>query len=1568
VAIAFILVSDDTDAALGENMTFIESRSPRFHLYCLLLLAVSAATSQATTLLLDFGPSAVISGWPYTELTNDPAHVVGVVPITQTKWNTPLTNDSSVLTNSDGTRATGISLTLGRSTVGGTFIDFSDKGFTNKAMGGQLGWTGIYNYSAQVDGVLGGTNSANANAIGLRIDGLAAGTYNLYVTGRNTDEWRATPERFYARAAASASTYAWSALTDPMAVESNSVPANQTTFALSDNYVVLPVTIGTGQSLFLTALGLGPTDYRGFFNSIEIVPASVVGTTTTVARTGGSNNDVYGSSETFTATVVPASGTLGTNGTIAFYVNGVAAAAFPVTGSGNNGVATFTTSALPVNGGTPDIITASFFGAMGFAASLDATGVSQTMTPLTVRLSGSKVYDGLATVAAADLNITNSVGGDDVFCASGVANLSGAAVGTQTITSPGTLALGGTRAWNYTLSGLSGTVRVDPSPYDAPWVANISLVALAGGVPALGGIYSSNGVMGTGTYWNIVTNTYNSSALVVRTNTTAFSDDGTANRRFSFSINEAYTYAYGTVNQLLDNYVQCWGTTPFSFTNLPNGTYDLAFYSSAAEYSVGDDATATLFMVNGQSNWSQTLTASNGVVTSNSRFVEGGNYVRFRSLTVTNHSLSGTYAPGGTSGHGYICGLQLQYNGTNNTVPFVSSPSPASLTVVRSQSAQLSAAAWGCPVPGVVWQFSPSGGPPWANVTNTTTVSGASTPILAFTNIQLAQSGYYHLVATNAAGAATSSPPAQLTVVPVSVSSPSPGSFKLGLGQQTQFSAAVLGYPAPGMFWQFTASTNGNPSWTNLVSGPACSGTSSNVLTLPNVQLAQAGFYRLVATNVDGAATCAPPAQLLVYTNSGMTYYVSTNGNDSNSGKSWAQAWRTIGHAVGGRVPGDVICLAGGQTFAEAVSIVSWMYPASFGVLGLPLTLTSDPANPATIQQAGTGNGVYIDGKSYITVQNLKLLGLGLADNTNKAGTGVFALASGGKTVAGITVSNVTVSGFGSGFAFWANDAISLVQDVLLVNSRASSNFNGGGTWAASLGGVSNVVVRGCEFDHNFGDPNQTKSPSGSGFAMGWATDSVIERCVAHHNGGLGGNLAAGPVGLWCYDSRRITVQYCEAYSNSAAGQDGDGFDVENGTSDSVFQYLYSHDNYGAGILLCTGDPWSNNIVRYCICQNNGHTGAYGEMSFFNGSGPMVQGQVYNNTFYGMKRPAINMSSGSYPISVFLRNNLLITTNNVPVIDGPAPATNQFLFQGNDYWILGGTNTMKVPSGTGYYTNLSSWQTASGQEILFGTNVGYNVNPLLVIPGGGGTIGNAYALTNLTAYQLRTNSPMIGAALNLALLFGLDPGTNDFFGSPTPQNGSYDLGAAEFLVAGGAVATTTAVTSSANPSVFGQSVTFTATLASGSGQVPPTGAVQFKVDGVPLGSAVTATNAGGLNSAAVIASSALAVAGSPHVISAEFTGTGTFLNSTNTLAGGQAVVYAAPVVTNSTWVAGSGFQLTFSGPVGQPFRVLGTNLLMAPLSTWPVLTNGVFGPTGVGTYLDVNSGSQSQSYYRVVSP
>ena len=54
-----------------------------------------------------------------------------------------------------------------------------------------------------------------------------------------------------------------------------------------------------------------------------------------------------------------------------------------------------------------------------------------------------------------------------------------------------------------------------------------------------------------------------------------------------------------------------------------------------------------------------------------------------------------------------------------------------------------------------------------------------------------------------------------------------------------------------------------------------------------------------------------------------------------------------------------------------------------------------------------------------------------------------------------------------------------------------------------------------------------------------------------------------------------------------------------------------------------------------------------------------------------------------------VRNNIFITASNRPTVycsnPSTAPTAGQMLFQGNDYWIIGGTNSMKIQSGSGTY-------------------------------------------------------------------------------------------------------------------------------------------------------------------------------------------------------------------------------------------------------------------------------------------
>ncbi len=107
------------------------------------------------------------------------------------------------------------------------------------------------------------------------------------------------------------------------------------------------------------------------------------------------------------------------------------------------------------------------------------------------------------------------------------------------------------------------------------------------------------------------------------------------------------------------------------------------------------------------------------------------------------------------------------------------------------------------------------------------------------------------------------------------------------------------------------------------------------------------------------------------------------------------------------------------------------------------------------------------------------------------------------------------------------------------------------------------------------------------------------------------------------------------------------------------------------------------------------------------------------------------------------------------------------------------------------------------------------------------------------------------------------------------------LPTATFALTNSKAATTTAVTSSTNPSNLNQTVTFTATVISTAGT--PTGTVQFKDGGTNLGSPQT------LNGSGVATFSTSSLVAGVHAITADYSGDGNFLPSTGTLSGGQQV-------------------------------------------------------------------------------
>lgn len=259
---------------------------------CCASLGAGLQMADAQSLLLDFGPTTVAA--PY--LTLDPGHSLSAISESDTSWNKISSSAAtSSLIYGNGASASGITLTLGQeATPGNNIINYSTA-IANVTLAGTGGGTAgqqnlltagsIYgdNTSSTAvgrDGFFGGGTSAAGDAIGLRLDGLAAGDYLIYIMARNVNtDVTSAPMNIFASAGTSANTFDFSALTG--STEANTGYPSATyagqynTFQAGENYIALNVTIGSGDSLFLAMDGANTADTRGFLNMVEIVPAAV---------------------------------------------------------------------------------------------------------------------------------------------------------------------------------------------------------------------------------------------------------------------------------------------------------------------------------------------------------------------------------------------------------------------------------------------------------------------------------------------------------------------------------------------------------------------------------------------------------------------------------------------------------------------------------------------------------------------------------------------------------------------------------------------------------------------------------------------------------------------------------------------------------------------------------------------------------------------------------------------------------------------------------------------------------------------------------------------------------------------------------------------------------------------------------------------------------------------------------------------------------------------------------------------------------------------------------------------
>ncbi|HEY6956475.1 MAG TPA: right-handed parallel beta-helix repeat-containing protein [Flavisolibacter sp.] len=514
------------------------------------------------------------------------------------------------------------------------------------------------------------------------------------------------------------------------------------------------------------------------------------------------------------------------------------------------------------------------------------------------------------------------------------------------------------------------------------------------------------------------------------------------------------------------------------------------------------------------------------------------------------------------------------------------------------------------------------------------------------------------------------------------------------------------------------------------------------------------------------------------------SYYIGSHGNDANNGLSTATAWQTLTNINSLSLkPGDKILLEGGYTFTGAIQ--------------LDQNDNGTDSNPILISSYGNGRAtIYSPDTTAIHALNsggIQLTNLILKGNSSKHNGIYFEITQTGTDLNYIYVDNIEVYNFNCrGMVIGAHSTDKGFNNISILNSSFHNNGLAGFQTFGNTGmfSHSNLHVAYCKFFDNGGTLDPT-TMSGNGLVVSGVDGGSVEYCEAYNNGSSNRGPGGGPVGMWVYDTKNVVIQHCESHHNKAGLlKDGGGFDIDGGSQNCIVQYCYSHDNEGPGLLMVeygSSIPFSNNVIRYNISQNDGRKNSSGGLGFYavDAAHEVSNSKVYNNTIYldannlvDGTATAVTIQSPNFT-NVQISNNIFYTTAGVDIMNSSdALSTNELYFLNNNYYSASSDYHFKWNGSD--YTSLSNWKTgAAGQEVNGSVSMGIVANPLLINPGSGGTVNpvEGGSFNSLFGYTFYNSSPLIDQGIDVSNM-----GTTDFFGNSIPFASKYDIGASELIV------------------------------------------------------------------------------------------------------------------------------------------------------------------------------------------
>ncbi|HWR52443.1 MAG TPA: right-handed parallel beta-helix repeat-containing protein [Bryobacteraceae bacterium] len=481
------------------------------------------------------------------------------------------------------------------------------------------------------------------------------------------------------------------------------------------------------------------------------------------------------------------------------------------------------------------------------------------------------------------------------------------------------------------------------------------------------------------------------------------------------------------------------------------------------------------------------------------------------------------------------------------------------------------------------------------------------------------------------------------------------------------------------------------------------------------------------------------------------SYYIdSTGGNDRNNGLSERRAWSTLDKVNAAEFgPGDRILFRAGSQFRGQ------LHPRGSGRDGRPIVVDmyGTGAKPRIDAGGQFHEALLLENQDYWEVNNLDLTNTGATREPARYGARVRSWDHG--VMRHIHLKNLFIhdvngslikkdQGEGHGIV-WENggDKVkSRFDDLLIENCRLERTDRNG------ICGVTayrppdrdnrsvNVVIRG----------NVLEDIGGDGIKVWGCKGALVERNVLRGARRRAQDYAAG---IWPWDSDDTVIQFNEV-SGVTGTKDGQAFDSDAYTTNTLFQYNYTHDNDGGFMLVCCFEN-TGTVIRYNISQND-------RTRLFHMAGSNQNVQIYNNVFYIAPGTDVDLFLWTGDRTGWTRD--VQVRNNIFYVAGTASNS---------------SGTRKKPDGT-HFTQPGF---GSASNVVFEHNVLYGyasrvpeewkrltADPQLVNPGHGGD-----GMKTVEGYKLKPGSPCIGAGVPID-----KNGGRDFWGNPVRQGANPDIG------------------------------------------------------------------------------------------------------------------------------------------------------------------------------------------------